>query len=47
MSVCACVWFAILLHGEPHTHTYNRLEYAAIALATHISTSTVEPYLSF
>jgi len=32
-------------HTHTHTHTQNRLEYAAIAMATHISTSTVEPYL--
>jgi len=29
---------------ERATYIHNRLEYAAIALATHISTNTVEPY---
>ena len=37
--VCVCVWFAVA------NHIHNRLEYAAITLATHISTSTVRPYL--
>jgi len=43
--VCVSVWFAV--HGEPHRHTHNRLEYATTALGTHISISTVEPYLYF